>query len=257
MHQDSSESTLFIEFLAWFEVNRKRIYTFGAIALVVVVAGYVYNWNREQKELAASRELLALKALPASQDNPAIASPQDFLKVANAHASTSAGERAMLLAAGNFFAEGKYSEAQAQFERFAKEHGNSLLAPIAAYGIAASLDAQDKIDPAIAAYESLVAKFPSEGVANKSRLVLAGFYEAKNQGEKALKMYDEVLKPGAGFSAVMAEAGTKKDALLKKYPNLAPTNSASIKPLSVPMLPEMTNKAGLNAEPPAGAPTKK
>lgn len=248
MHSETTESTWFYELLAWIEFNRSRVIA-GAIAvLAVIVAIYVYAWHREQTELAASRALLALRLSPQNAQNQPAASPADLLKVATEYGSTSAGERALLLAAGSLFADGKYAEAQTEFDRFSREHGGSPLAPIAALGNAASLDALDKVDAALAAYQAVANQYPNDPAAVRARLAMASLHEARSQPDQAYRIYDEISKqPGVG-GAVM-EAAMRKERLLQKHPGLASTNLP-------PTAPATTVKAAPGASTPAPTGTK-
>ena len=63
MHPETTESTWHYELLAWFEINKKRVIGGLAAILVVILAGYLYTWNRERAERAASKALLELRAV--------------------------------------------------------------------------------------------------------------------------------------------------------------------------------------------------
>lgn len=249
MRPETAESTWLYEFLAWLELNKKRVLVGAGAVLLLIVALYVYFWQRQQSELEASSALLTLKALAESEeDTPANAA--DFLKVAVAHRSTQAGERALLLAAGALYREGRYAEAQAQFEAFARAAGGSTLAPIAALGIAACLDAQDKVDAALGSYQGLVNQYPADPASARARLNMAALYEAKNQPEQALKLYDELTASASGMSGTSMDAMRRRQALLQKHPELAPTNAP---PRVVASPPAATNAppAATNASPTA------
>jgi len=198
----------------------------AVVVLAVVVAGYVYGWQRGRTELEASRALMALRALPARSGEAPTATSGEFLKVASDWASTSSGERALLLAAGKLYEEGKYAEAQAQFERFGSAYASSSLASIAALGVAVCLDAQDRIDPALSAYQGVVTRFGSDPATHRAKLAMANLHQAKNQPAQALKLLEELSKDtAAGQLAV--EAGSRQRRLLLEHPELAPANPAA------------------------------
>lgn len=252
MQSGSSESTSFYEFLAWLEVNKKRVITGITIVLALIVVVYVYLYFREQTELSASRALMALRPAAGASEAATSPAPTDLLKVTESYPSTSAGERALLLAAGSLFSEGKYAEAQTQFERFQRDHAGSLLTPIAALGIAASLDALDKVDAAMGAYQAVANQYPDDPAAVRARLGMATLHEVKKQPEQALKIYEDLSKqPGAG-TAVM-EAMHQKERLLRQFPQLAPTNVPAASPTTV--IKSATPAAtGNNAATPPAAP---
>lgn len=224
-----------IEFMTWLEVNKKRL-AVGAVVLVAIGFGaYLFNYLAEQKEADASAALLKLRTpLNASSNAPVIPS-SDFLKVAQEHAGTAAAQRAIILAAGALFTEGKYAEAQAQFERLQKEFPGSPWIADAAYGIAACTEALGKRDDAVTAYQRVTTGYAAEPVATDAHLALARIYEAKGQPDMALKQYDEVARPASGQMTMKSqEALMLRDKLLKKFPSLAPakTNSPAMSTLS-------------------------
>ncbi|MCC7376812.1 MAG: tetratricopeptide repeat protein [Verrucomicrobiales bacterium] len=211
--------------LAWLEIHRNQLVA-GFVGLLLVV-GVVFLWRhfRSEREARANAALLELRARPDAGED---AGPKaaDFLKVAEEHASTSAAPRARLLAAGAYFAENKYTEAQAEFERVLSSEGSGPLAAQAAFGVAASLDAQDKQDQAIAKYQEVINQFPEESVAAQARLALARIQESRQQSATALRLYDELVRerePGP-FSQ---QAVSQREALLKKHPELAASTNAA------------------------------
>ena len=247
MQSGSSESTSFYEFLAWLEVNKKRVIIGIATVCALFVVVYVYLYFREQTELAASRALMALRPAAGASEAARDLSPTDLLKVTEAYPSTSAGERALLLAAGSLFGEGKYAEAQTQFERFQRDQSGSLLNPIAALGVASCLDALDKVDAAMAAYQTVANQYPDDPAAMRARLGMAALHEVKRQPEQALKIYEELSKQAGAGTAVM-EALHLKERLLRQFPQLALTNT----PTTAPTTPIKATANAVPATNPAG-----
>ena len=82
-------------------------------------------------------------------------SASEFANVANQYRGTGAAERAGLLGAGALFTEGKYTEAQTEFNKFLSGYPDSSWAGEAAYGVAASLEALNKRDEALTAYQNV------------------------------------------------------------------------------------------------------
>src|SRR5688572_5866952 len=123
-----------------------------AIGLLVVGLGaFVYAWMAKQKELKASTALAQLSGEGRNTRVPAA----DYLKVANAYSSTTAGRQAQLLAAGALYVDGKYSEALAGFQSFIEKAGKSPLLPEAHLGVAASYEALGKLQEAAAKYQEI------------------------------------------------------------------------------------------------------
>ena len=227
MRSDVSDvSSSWYDFWGWAETNRKNL-AFGGIGILALVFGVIiYRWNASQTEVAASGALLQLRASPpAGRPEPA-ATAEDYLKVAKAYPKTAAAERALLLAAGAAFTEGKYAEAQAQFQSFVKEHTDRPFAATAAYGAATSLEAQGKPEEALAAYQNIEMRYPKSALVGEAKLAVARLYEAKDQPEQALKTYDEIAKTGT-MSSAGGQAMMRKQYLLSMYPGLGKTNPPS------------------------------
>jgi predicted negative regulator of RcsB-dependent stress response len=239
MQPEKQESTWLYEALAWFELNRTRVITAVVAGLGLIVAGYIYLWMRGQAELEANQTLLALRAN--AGPNESAASAADFLKVAEAHASTRAADRAVLLAAGQLFRDGRYAEAQPHFEKLAASDRGGLLGPLAALGVAACLDAQDRVDAALPKYQSVVSDYPSHPVAARAKFAMALLQESRGEPTQALRLYDELMaSPNAGRAAM--EASVKREALLKQHPELATTTP------TVPAVPTVPPGAGAGAD---------
>lgn len=210
--------------LAWLEIHRKHL-MMGFVALIAIFA-VVYLWRQlaAQREVRGNEALLSLRGEPGKPETAPKAS--EYLKVAEEHASSTAGVRARLMAAGAFFADNRYAEAQAEFAKVLEAEGTGLLAAQAAFGIAASLDALDKTDEAAAKYQDVIATFPEEGVASQARLGLARLHESLKQPESAVRFYDEILRDrDAGAYAQLATRA--KEELLRRHPELSGTNATS------------------------------
>ena len=237
------------DLLAWFELNKQKLLT---AALILVALGFVIatmRYMRDQKELRASGELLALKASINPPTNTPPVQPSAFTKIAQDFSGTSAAERARLLAATANFTEAKYSEAEAAFKAFTSDFPNSEWRAAAAYGVAASQEAQNKPE-AVASYQSVVTAHGKAAVADDARLALARIHEQKNQPADALRIYNEMLapKPGAqpGTEMPNRTATERKDALLRAHPELN-TNTAPTMPTApMTLQPTLSAPSGSN-----------
>ena len=229
-----------IEALAWLEVNKKRL-AIGAVLLLIVGFGaYVFNYMGEQKEQKASAALIDLHQ-PISTNEPPVPATA-FLKVTEDYPGTAAAERALILAAGAYFSEGKYTEAQNTFDRLLKEKPSSKWAPDAKFGIAASLESQGKRDEALAQYDMVSRAYKDSSVAGEARLALARIYEAKNQPAEALKQYDELTHGGIN-SMRAQDAMMRRSQLLKQHPELdKPATNAIASSIPAPIASPITNK---------------
>jgi predicted negative regulator of RcsB-dependent stress response len=240
MQSAGTESTRIYDLLAWAQVHRKQVIAGALAVLVVVVIGYIVHWKNKQTRLAATEALLSVTS-QASPGTPEAADsgpkPADLLQVAGEYASTSAGERALLLAAGAAYREGDYAQSEKLFEQFKSEHSGSELVPIAALGVATSLDAQDRTEEAVAAYESVIAAHSTHPVAGHARLSLATLFEDTGKPADALRIYD-AMSDGNDFSQQAMEVANRRERLLRKHPELAPTTPTTTEVTNVVTLPE-------------------
>jgi predicted negative regulator of RcsB-dependent stress response len=248
MNPEPVTSSREIEILAWLEINKWRLAI--AVAILGVLAGAVslYRWYDHQRELKASSALfLAAKPIGRGPDaKPPSSSALD--KVVSDFSGTSAGARALLMAAGSLFREGKYAEAQTRFERYQKENPDSPFAATAALGVAACYDAVGKTNEARAAYLGVVSGYPNSPVANQARLSLASLQQARNENLEAFKTYTEAIN--VQQSVWRPEAVLRRDQLLSRHPELA-TNPAVA---SLLPQPPATNPAASLVLPAGAAP---
>ena len=214
------ESSSQIEALAWFETNQRRLLYAGVAALAVWLAAFTYNHFRKNAEAQANAALAALHKPADRNGKQTPPTAAEYLKVAEQHAGTAAGDRALLFAADRLFVEGKPAEARARFEKVlaAKPTGN--FAAIAAIGIAACHEAAGETDKALAAFEQVVTLHASAPEANQARLALGLLNEQKGRNDQALRLYDEVLR-AKPVTVWRMEAEMRREQLLRRHPQLA------------------------------------
>jgi TolA-binding protein len=218
--------------LAWFEANKKQTLWGAGILLVVgtIVAFFLYRQN--QAEITAS-EALSSVAMPQASGARAD-TVEGYLKVAATHPGSKAGARALLLAAGGLFVDGKYDEARTQFERFRREYSDSLFMGEALLGIAASLDAQGKTRDAMAAYKDLIDHRPGDSNVPQAKFALARLHQAQNEPEQARNLFEDVER-SQPYGSLGDEARMQLEELKTKFPKLLapvtpmPTNAAPLK----------------------------
>jgi TolA-binding protein len=227
-------SSSWYDFLGWLDSNKRNLMFAGAGVLAVVFALAAYRWKVNETEQSASDALLRLKAADSSGTTPeAGATAADYLKVAKDFPGTSAADRAQILAAGALYADGKYADAQAEFERFGREHAGNVLATEAAFGVASALEAQGKREEALTAYQAVQSRYPKSAQAATAKLGVARIYEQKGQLELALKSYEELARPGAAGGGAN-QAMQLKQHLLAAHPELAVTNSPALTATNAP-----------------------
>lgn len=207
-----------MQVMAWLEIHQARLIA----ALVVIILGVsvllVWRNVRADRESKANAALLALRARPGVSETAPRAA--DYLRVADQYPSSMAGRRAQLLAAGAFFEAGQYSEALSEFEKAGERQRSGSLAAQAAYGVAASLDALDRIDDAVARYQAVIVEYAGDSVAGQARLALARIHASRGQPEIALRLYDEVLRD-RDAGAFAQQAMQQRESLIRSHPQLA------------------------------------
>jgi len=233
MESEATELPLWQQAWAWFEAHKKQtLWGTGGLVLVGLVVAFVL-YRQDEADVAAS-EALSNVALPQMSGASRGDTPDAYLKVAAAHPGSRAGARALLLAAGGLFVDGKYDEARTQFERFNREYGDSPFKGEALLGIAACLDVQSKTNEAVAAYKNLIDRRPTDYVLPQARFALARLYEAQNKPELARSLFEEVARNNP-YGSLGSEAGIRLEELKIKYPNLVapvtptPTNAMPFK----------------------------
>jgi hypothetical protein len=258
MSPDESQSTGLIGFLAWVEVNKKRLVIGLAAGVVLICAAVLLIQRQAQKEIYASQALSDVR-LPFSAAAAVPPGTTDaLLKVAKEHPGTKAAARALLLSGGLLFAEHNpqsYAEAQKRFAQVLQEYPNSPWTAEANVGLAASLAAMGKTSEATAKYEEIRKRFATAPIIDEAKLALARLYEAQKPDE-AFRIYDELAKGGmagmggtqggAGGGSAM-EANMRMDDLLKQHPELAKLRETlnpppSLAPAAPPQTITLTNR---------------
>lgn len=222
-----TQSSWQIEALAWFETHKHQLVYVGAAALAVWLAAYTYRHVRQGKEAEANAALAALSR-PAEKSGKAAPLAADYLKVAEQHAGTPAGGRALLFAADRLFTEGKPAEAKARFEQFLAGNAGSPAAPLALMGVAACQEAAGELDKAVISYEQIANQHGGSPEAHQARLALGLLHEPKKP-EQALRLYDEVLR-AKPVTVWRMEAEMRRDQLLRKHPQLATGGAPVVTP---------------------------
>jgi TolA-binding protein len=240
--EQKSELPVFIRIWTRVEENRKQIAWGAGIVIVVGCVAAFYFWNQEQTVVKASEALSAVEAQGAF-GGPRDKSPEAYLKVAAEHSGTAAGSRALLQAAVTSFTQGKYAEAQAQFDKLNREYTENPFRAQAMLGAAASLDAQAKPDDAARVYKEVVDRYPNDTVVPQAKFGLARIYESQGKLQQAQAFYEELAR-GDVNSSIGNEAGLKADELRAKLPAPKPAAPASAPLLTLPPAGS-TNKPSL------------
>lgn len=222
MSLNSEESSGWIEFLAWLEVHQQKLLLGGVGILLIGATLYVAKWKANQKEQAGGAALYELQTKQSQEDE---VEAEEFLALSETYAGTTAGGRALLLAARAHFVNGQFDPARKQFEQFRKLYDSSGFLDNALYGIAACYDAAGKLEEAKSAYQTVVERFANTPIAAQAKLAIARIYEVQSNLEEALALYEELDRPGVSPSYT-ARANERRGKILKEHPELQPKPEA-------------------------------
>jgi predicted negative regulator of RcsB-dependent stress response len=227
MDSEVSQSTTWYDFLGWLDTHRKQIIqVVSGVALAAVVISFIV-WRSSQKEQAASSALIMLQLDSARTGSPR---GEALRRFAADHESTQAGIHALLLAGGTLFTEGNYAEARTCFEQFLARTSDSPFAVQANFGIATTLEAEGKANEALAKYES-ISRLSREPLAERAKLAMARIHLSHQKPAEALKIYRQLASTPSPFQG---EGQFRENELLRKHPELAPTNAPTIISTNVP-----------------------
>ena len=217
MESDATQSDLIYKLWAWGDKNKKQL-LYGLVAVVVVGIGIAF-WLAHQSETKndANDALSKLTSRGFTPGAPA-ATPEDLLKVASDYSDTEAGSRAVLLAAGDLFAAGKYDQAQAQFQKFLQQYNGSPFASQAALGVAACYDAQGKTSDAVSGYQGVADRYQGQNVVPQAKLALARLFEGQGKFKEARTALEEITHTYPG--TVNTEAAMRLQELNAAHPEL-------------------------------------
>ena len=217
MEQKTAQLPTSDKLWVWFdnENNRKRALVGAAIVAIVGLVGGFYMYNQGQKEIAAGQALSKAMMTPMMSGNTA--TPEAYLKVATDHPGSPAASQAVLLAAGRYYAEGKFADAQAQFQRFTRDFSGNPFTPDALMGVAASLEAQGKTEEAAQAFQSAGDRFPNSTIAPQAKFSLARIQESQGKIESARGIYEQI-RQAYPMLTVANEADYRLEQLNRKSP---------------------------------------
>lgn len=220
--QDATTLYLF-KLWNWFEANRNRVIGGAVIAAVAIMVGWFLVSQR------AAREVAAGQALTQAAFSSGLQMADAYAKVAAQYPGTMAGKRAMLQGAAALFEAGKFSDAQAQFQKFIDAHPDSEFSSQALLGVAASLDAQGKTDLAAGAYQRVVNNNSDPATVSAAKFGLARINESQGRLNDALALYQDVANANPGNS-LGSEAAMHLIELKNKLPAATPAPALSAPP---------------------------
>jgi TolA-binding protein len=250
--------------LAWFEANKKQtLWSVGIVMAVgLIIAFFVYR--QDETEMAASEMLSNIAVTPATSAGSRTDPTEAYLKVVSTYPKSRAASRALLLAAGSLFVDGKYADAKTQFERFRRDYAGSPFLGEAVLGVAACLEAQGQTREAMTAYKELVDRYSTDSNVPQAKFALGRLSEAQNEPEKARNYFEEVERADPSGS-LGDEAKMRLEDLKTKYPKLfepvAPPPAVALPFTNAAPVPKAASPTNLatprTAVPPSNAPPPK
>jgi predicted negative regulator of RcsB-dependent stress response len=207
----------------WIEANKIRLIVFGGIILVAVFLYYFFSWQREQREIVAGQAFTQL-ALSVPVNASTTQWADAYLKIADEYPGTLAGQRAWLQGAAALFAVGRFTDAQAQFQKFLDAHPDGAFSASAALGVAASLEASGRLDLAVGAYQRVVNGFSDVVAANAAKFALARIAERQGRFTDTLNFYESIARANPG-TPIASEAAMRAVELRTKLPPAKPAAS--------------------------------
>ncbi len=187
------------ETAAWMRRYQRELWAGLACCILAFVVWALYDNYRTTKAEKAAAALHAAMAVPVESRAARLA------EMITQYGSTIAGTWARIEQAQLALDRGDAAEALALFEQVRKNTaGKSPLLPLLHYGIATAQERTGKIDEAMQSYRSL-SEF--KGFAPLAWMALGRLYEARNEREQAVQMYEKYLAaaPEAGGQAVSGD----------------------------------------------------
>ena len=177
----------------WIEAHRRQL--IGGVIGVAVLVGIisVASAAKAQKEVTAGIALSHLLTAPP-------VNPETLLQLASAQSGTQAALRAQLQAATAYFENGKYTDAQAQYQGFADAHPTSPLAGEAFLGAGASLEAEGKADQAVSWYNKAAAGSMEAPATLMAKFALGRISELQGKLTEAQGYFQDVTRLGTQIS---------------------------------------------------------
>src|ERR1700722_3205080 len=181
--QSSDATTVFLfKLWPWIEANKNKLIAGAVIIITAIFVVYYFSWQHNQKEIAAGQ------ALTQTMVSAAAVQPEAYLKIAYENPGTGAAQRALLQGAAALFESERFADAQAQFQKFLDTYPDNDLAAQATLGVAASLEAQGKLNLAAGAYQRLINTADAATV-SAAKFALARIDEQQGKSAEALNFY--------------------------------------------------------------------
>jgi len=224
MQSQDAATLYFFKAWSWAEANAKRIAIGAGIAILAALFVSFYFWRQNQAEVTAAEALTQL-IVSVSPNSDATQLSAAYLKIAADYPGSQAGERAQMLGAAALFTGGQYAQAQAQFQKYLDTQPGGAYSAQAALGVAASLDAQGKTDPAAEAYQRIISAFSDANAVDAAKFALAKINEHRGKLTEAENLYQDVVRDNPN-NLLGSEAAFNAMQLRAKLPATTPAGTS-------------------------------
>jgi TolA-binding protein len=245
MQSQDAADTFLIKWWPQIEANKNKIVGVVAIAAGVVLIGSFISWRHDQNQIAAGEALTGAMLNLTSNPDPS-RQADNYLAIADEYRNTPAGERSLLEGATALFMQGKYSDAQVNFQRYLQAHPDDEFSGLAALGVGKSLEAQGKLNDAAGAYQHVIQDFPDAQAVVNAKFSLAQIYLQQHKYGDAVQLFQDVAKLDP-----YGPLGSEAAQYLFNFQSKAPASSTAT-PVTSPVMAPATPSA--TAPAPAHAP---
>ncbi len=152
-----------------------------AVAVAVLLGIQVWRGQKESKAAAAVQALFRST------------SPEELQQLASADPEAPTAPMALASAAAEFYAQNRYDEAMAAYQRFLSLYPEHMLAPEATVGVAASLEALDSFEEAAASYETFAKDHPGSPLQPQAVSGAARCLEQLGKFDEARALYEDFI----------------------------------------------------------------
>lgn len=201
MQTQDAQTEILFKFWPWFEANKQRLIYAGAAIVALFIVWLYFSSQRQQNAIAAGEAYTAfqLSQSPASTVKQVT---DGYLAIATKYSGTVSAQRAQLQAGTALFNAGSYADAQKVFENFAATEARSSLVIYAKLGVAASLEAQGKLEEALGAYRAAANLASGSAESVMAKFAQARILESQGKPAEATNLYQDIARsPIAGTMA--------------------------------------------------------
>lgn len=220
MQTQDAPAEIVFKFWPWLEANKNRLIIGGVVALALFVVWLFISSQQREHAIAAGQAYTEFQ-LNQPPTTTAKQVADGYLQIAVKYAGTETADRAWLQGALTLFEAGNYADAQKQFGDLASRRSGSAIATLAQLGLAASLEAQNKLDEALNAYRAAANAASGSAEAIAAKFSQGRILELQGKLTEAMAVYQEVARSQLAGS-LASEAGQRMALMQAKLPATKP-----------------------------------